>query len=405
MSAQNDRKRADTRKSRPKGRLLAVIGTTMALSALIGAYGTFLTKPAPTKTTAQPADPVAPETSKNLTDSHSSHGPVQGEVSAQKTPGNSSGASPAAGDLSTLSLSEILVRDDACRLLELLKPSGPASARSAALSNYLLATPFRGRFEEYSELLSGFEATRTSLGTFYLGLAHAHWLENQGWKNPYQKSYGRAARILLQLARMDHGNAAPAAFALLAIEAALIENDESIGISLGEKAEAIELVSAATKFDSYMMGYLAELAAIDDPSAVSLILRTQHLSELAVPNWNEFRLRWSQSQTLKQEDKLKIADLIAANALQAKKPSSHLGYSYLEHRFAQSLAGGARAYQTPEQIDNAFPSSLKSNFETFMKGAKFSNPCGDPNSDPAVLALRAYAKEIKRLDAGFGLSF
>lgn len=405
MSAQNDRKPAATRKPRSKGRLLAVIGVTMALSALIGAYSTFLAKPPPTETTVQPSSAVALETAKNPTDSHGSQAPTQAPVLTQNTPGSTPGNLPAAVDLSALPLSEILARDDACRLLELLKPGASASTKSTALSNYLLTTPFRGRFEEYSELLSGFESTRTSLGTFYLGLAHAHWLENQGWKNPYPKSYGRAARILLQLARMDHGNAAPAAFALVAIEAALIENDESIGISLGEKEEAVELVLAATKFDSYTMGYLADLAAVDDASAVSLILRTQHLSELALPNWNEFRLRWSQSQTLKQEDKLKVADLIAANALQAKKPSSHLGYSYLEHRFAQSLAGGARAYQTPEQIDNAFPASLKFNFETFMKGAKFSNPCGDPNSDPAVLALRAYAKEIKRLDAGLGLSF
>lgn len=395
MSAQNDRKPTTTREPRSKGRLLAVIGTTMVVSALIGAYSTYLGKRAPPTAVRPPSRDAAPNDPKLLAES---------EGIDQPTPLPSK-SRPSAISLQTKSLSEILVQDDACRLLELLKPGAPASTKSTALTNYLSSTPFRGRFEEYSELLTGFEATRTSLGTFYLGLAHAHWLENQGWKNPYQRSYGRAARILLQLARMDHGNAAPAAFALIAIEAALVENDESIGISIGEREEAVELVLAANKFDSYTMGYLSELAAIDDHTAVSLILRTQHLSELALPNWNEFRLRWAQSQTLKQEDKLKVADLIAANALQAKKPSSHLGYSYLEHRFAQSLAGGARAYQTPEQIDNAFPSSLKFNFETFLKGAKFSNPCGDPNLDPAVLALRAYAKEIKRLDAGFGLSF
>jgi hypothetical protein len=298
--------------------------------------------------------------------------------------------------------------DDACRMLNLLKPNSNSTMKRMVLTTYLLSTPFRARFEEYSEILLGFDATRTSFGTFYLGLAHAHWLDNKGWTNPYQRSYGRAARILLQLARTDIGNAAPAAFALIAIEAALIENDASLGISEGEKEEAVELILSATKFDSYTLSYLTELAAFEDPSAVSLLLRLQHLSELAIPNWNEFRLRWGRSQSLKNEDKLKVVDLIAANSQQAKKPSTQLGYSYLEQRFAQSLAGSARAYQTPEQIDSSFPTAHKSNLEKFMSqtdGHAPSSACQDPRTDPTTAKLRAYVKELRSLDAGLGVSF
>lgn len=396
MSAQKNRK--------AKQKLFLVIAGTMGISGLIGAYSVHITKTErqlkPLKAERQQAmpqvakdKPLADES--NLTLAPYSASPVQK-------------AAPLGNATQLPSASELIVSDDACRMLSLLKPNSNSTMKQMVITTYLLSTPFRARFEEYSEILLGYDATRTSFGTFYLGLAHAHWLENEGWTNPYQRSYGRAARLLLQLARTDIGNAAPAAFALIAIEAALIENDASLGISEGEKEEAIELILSATKFDSYTLSYLRELAAFEDPSAVSLLLRLQHLSNLAIPNWNEFRLRWGRSQSLKNEDKLKVVDLIAANALQAKKPSTQLGYSYLEQRFAQSLAGSARAYQTPEQIDSSFPIAHKSNLEKFINETDSQAPssaCQDPRTDPTTAKLRTYVKELRSLDAGLGVSF
>lgn len=396
MSAQKDR--------RSKQRLILAIAVIMVASGLIGAFSTHLAENKPPQPTE---NAVAAEPSEQLTDSNAVTRGLAPRDGSSQTSGHAS-SPPQSKSETTPSASEILVSDDACRLLEILKPNSNATIRKMVMTNYLMSTPFHRRFEEYSEVLLGFDATRTSFGAFYLGLAHAHWLESQGWTNPYQRSYGRAARIFLQLARTDIGNAAPAAFALIAIEAALIENDQSLGISEGEKDEAIELLLSATKFDSYTLDYLRELASFDDPTAVSLLLRLQHLSELAIPNWNEFRSRWSRSRSIKSEDKLKIADLIAANAKQAKKPSAHLGYSYLEHRFAQSLAGGARAYETPEKIDASFPFAQKSNFELFAKETSShgsASTCQEPRVDPTNVRLRAYVKELRNLDAALGVSF
>ncbi len=367
----------------------------MALSAIIGAYSTLVDRP---------------PTGANLTNRPSAAVPA--DLGPRIPPANQDGSknhqNVSTGSVATTSgtlpkhssslLSEIMLNDDACRLLEFFKTD-----KQSAINSYFLLTPFRTRYDEYSELLGGFESSNTPFGAFYLGLALAHLLENRAWKNPFKRSYGRAARVFLQLAREDRENAAPAAFALVTIEAALLENDLSLGISEAEKEEAIELLRSATKFDTYILGYLSEMAGFDDQRSVSLLLRTAHLSELAIPNWNEFRVRWSQSQSLGQDEKLRIVDLIAANGQQAKKPSHHLGYSYLEHRLAQTLAGGARAYQTPEQIDAAFPGSMKTSFEKMMGKATFAAPCNEPKSDPANAALREYAKELRRLDAGVGV--
>lgn len=323
------------------------------------------------------------------------HGPSLSE-STSPTPV----ASVASREPDGVELSEVLIKDDACRLMALIEGD-----KQAPVELYLLSTPFRALYEDYREVLLGYEIPSTNLSRFYLGLAHADLLKKGGWKNPFKKSYGRAARILLDLARTDAGNAAPAAFALIVLEAALIENDSQLGISESEKAEAIELLLQATKFDSYTLGYVRNLAAIDDQRATSLLLRAQHLTNLAIPDWMEFKTQWGQSQALTSAEKLKIVDLIAANAQNAKKPSNHLGYSYMESAIARSLAGSARAYQTPEQIDNAFPDSKTTKLETFTEANTFRKPCGDPKTDPMTVALRTYVKELHRLDAGLGVSF
>lgn len=347
---------------------------------------------------------VAPSTineapsAKNMVDDSFSkiHGPSLSE-STSPTPV----AGVASREANRIELSEVLIKDDACRLMPLIDIKN----NDSTVELYLLATPFRPLYEDYQEVLLGYEMPSTNLSRFYLGLAHADLLTKENWKNPFKKSYARAARILLDLARTDAGNAAPAAFALIVLEAALMENDPQLGISESEKAEAIELLQQATKFDSYTLGYLRNLAAIDDQRATSHLLRMRHLATLAVPDWIEFRTRWNKSQALTAAEKLQIADLIAANAQNAKKPSNHFGYSYLESRVARGLAGSARQYQMPEQIDNAFPDSKKTNLESFTKLYDFKKPCGDPKTDPMTVALREYVKELHRLDAGLGVSY
>jgi hypothetical protein len=324
------------------------------------------------------------------------HGPSLSE-STSPTPV----AGVASREANRIELSEVLIKDDACRLMPLIDIKN----NDSTVELYLLATPFRALYEDYNEVLLGYEMPSTSLSRFYLGLAYANLLTKSEWKNPYKKSYGRAARILLDLARTDAGNAAPAAFALIVLEAALIENDPHLGISESEKAESIELLRQATKFDSYTLGYVRNLAVIDDQRVTSFLLRTQHLANLAVPDWVEFKTRWDQSQALTTAEKLQIVDLIAANAQNAKKPSNHLGYSYIESAVARSLAGNARAYQTSEEIDNAFPDSKTTKVESFTKLYDFKKPCGDPKTDPMTVTLREYVKELHRLDAGLGVSY
>lgn len=391
MGAENSRKRS-----------IAVILGVMVLSASIGGLQTCLSRNSTTETTTPQAA---------NTDSRNALAPNHGSQEAPQVTSQQPGILPNDSkatlnpDATTSSglFSEVLLRDDACLLFELMKRD--KKSIDQLLVTYFSTTPFKGRFEEYSELLLGFETPSTHFGSFYLGLALGHLLDKQGWKNPFDRSYGRAARTLLALARADAGNAAPAAFALISIEAALLENDSQIGISESERFEAIDLLKSASRFDTYIIGYLTDLARFDDPRAVSLLLRTQHLSDLAIPNWNEFRIRWSQSKSLRQDEKLRIIDLMAGNGLQAKKPSNAFGYSYVEHRFAQSLAGGSRSYQSPEQIDAAFPTGLSPNFESTMGKIKFQSPCLNPMTDPATQALRDYAKDLKVLDAGLGVSF
>jgi hypothetical protein len=291
--------------------------------------------------------------------------------------------------------SEVLGLDDACLYHRLETPH-------SAWRDYFSSTPFGRDYAEYEDVISGFESASSKFGSFYLGLALAHWLDQGERTSPYKRSYARAGRLLLSLAREDRGNAAPAAWALLALEEAIKENDPTMGISISELEEAKDYLTLATRFDSYSLDHLRKMAAIDDSRVVSFLVRVEYHRQLAVPKWLEFLNRLKTSSNVSLETRVRLAELIANNAKNASQPSTAYGYSPFELKFAEKLAENARSIPTAEDIDKSFPvHQLASSVEIVKRQ---DGPCAPPAKDPYRQSLLKHRQLLKEAGVELGLS-
>lgn len=292
--------------------------------------------------------------------------------------------------------SDALALDDACLFHAIPE-------QSTIWRDYFSNTTFARDYSEYDDVISGFESARSRFGSFYLGLALAHWLENSQRANPYKKSYARAGRTLLALAREDQGNAAPAAWALIALEDALKENDPTMSISISELEEAKDYLNLATRFDSYSLEHLRNMASIDDSRAVSFLVRVEYHRQLAVPKWFELLNRLKSSSNVSLETRIRLAELIANTAKNASRPSTAYGYSPFELKFAEKLAENARSIPTAEDIDKSFPvHQLASSVEIVKRQ---DGPCAPPAKDPYRQSLLKHRQLLKEAGVELGLSF
>lgn len=293
------------------------------------------------------------------------------------------------------SFSEVLALDDACLFHAITQ-------QNTVWRDYFSTTPFGREYSEYDDVISGFESASSRFGSFYLGLAFAHWLENSQRANPYKKSYARAGRTLLALARDDQGNAAPAAWAVIALEEALKENDPTMGISISELEEAKDYLKLATRFDSYILEHLRKMAAIDDSRVVSFLVRVDYHRLLAVPKWSELLNRLKASSNVSLETRIRLAELIASNAKTASQPSTAYGYSPLELKLAEKLAENARSIPTADDIDKTFPIHRLPNSVEIVK--RQEGLCPPPDKDPYRQSLLKHRELLKEAGVELGLS-
>lgn len=293
--------------------------------------------------------------------------------------------------------SEILAADDACLYHQFKAPR-------SAMRDYFSTTSFARDYAEYDDVISGYESATSRFGEFYLGLAYAHWLvhESQHQPSPYKRSFARAGRRLLALARNDSGNAAPATWALLALEEALKENDPTMGISESELEEAKDYVKLATRFDSYTLDHLRKMAAIEDTRAVAFLVRMDHHRLLALPDWSEFVARLKRSAHVSAETRIHLAELIAGNAKSASRPSIAYGYSPLELKLAETLAENTRPIPTADDIDKTFPTHQFPNSNEIVKSP--DSLCPTPDADPYRKSLLEHMKVLREAGVELGLS-
>lgn len=303
--------------------------------------------------------------------------------------------------------SEILAADDACLYHQFKAPR-------SAMRDYFSTTSFARDYAEYDDVVSGYESATSRFGEFYLGLAYAHWLVHESrlvhehghasgaQLSPYKRSFARAGRRLLALARNDSGNAAPATWALLALEEALKENDPTMGISESELEEAKDYVKLATRFDSYTLDHLRKMAAIEDTRAVAFLVRMDHHRLLALPDWTEFVARLKRSAHVSAETRIHLAELIAGNAKSASRPSIAYGYSPLELKLAETLAENTRPIPTADDIDKTFPTHQFPNSNEIVKSP--DSLCPPPDVDPYRKSLLEHMKVLREAGVELGLS-
>ena len=375
-------------KAEPNSLPMAILGALVVIAAMVAVFLAVVDHKAPSEALAPSPQPASRPKTKNEGSfvENLLHSMFSEEPSA--APSQKPSAPP-------IHFSDVLAADDACLYHHL-------TDLRAARRDYFATTSFNRDYAEYDDVVSGYESAVSRFGEFYLGLAYAHWLSDGEKQSPYKRSYARAGRMLLALARGDQGNAAPAAWALLALEEALKENDPTMGISISELEEAQDYIKFATRFDSYTLEHLRKMAALNDPRAVAFLVRIDYHRTLAIPNWTEFLTRLKSSPHVSLENRIRLSELIANNAKNATRPSTAYGYSPLELKIAEKLAENARPIPTAEDIDKTFPTHRLSSSKEIVESP--NGPCPPPDSDIYRKSLLDHMKSLKEAGVDMGLS-
>ncbi len=315
----------------------------------------------------------------------------QPTTASQPTPKSSANFANAAKTEPRPSLIEIFRTDDICALERFVSQKqtdkNHRTFQAEAQDTYFSKSAFKYQFDDYSIAVSGMPGAATKHGRFLSALRMANWIED-GAKFEGLIDVPRAIRDLKELAFQDAGNAAPAAFAY--------------ALSKGADPSLATLIRSADRFDSYQLGYLQEMADLDDPRAVSLLVRVSHHANLAIPNWAAFRTEFTAATENENELRYIVTDLMIQNSKNAKKPSYELGYNVLEAATARNIAGAGRAYPNFKEIDAAFSdASRRSSKEFIDKLSEVATSGCDPKS---VTAIKDYVRDLNASRRGLGLA-
>lgn len=307
-------------------------------------------------------------------------------------------------------IQELIRSDDLCALnRKFIRTDGsdenPSALKIEVENEYFKTSRFKDQFKDYRDAMSEkFNNDGRIFGyypRFLAALRKAGWVEATPAIEVDKPNYIAAARELIQLAYEDKGNAAPAAFALALSQ--LIPESEKNDFTESERDETIALLTNSTHFDSYLLGFARAITQIEDTRAVSLTIRIGFLTTCAIPNWTKFKSAFVQATQDKIELRLKVTDLMIANAKEAKSPSYALGYSIMDSAFAKAIAGGARQYPTFREIDDAFPGHIKKSVDDIWRllgDGDLGNTCGEPQ----VEKVRQYLTELKKTESGLGIA-
>lgn len=291
------------------------------------------------------------------------------------------------------SLAQIFADDDLCSLdqYELAyPPSGEWTkpGRSRSISLYFEDSPFHSRYEEFQKSIETGASGTSRLSKFFAALRLANWVATTQPMDlkPDKK---KAVAAFRELADEDPDNALAPAFAF-----ALSENPSV-------RREMRGRIFKASRFDSYQMGFLRELASLDDITATGYLVRVAYVSSLAIPQWIEFSKSFKAATENDIDTRLRIADLMIQNAKEAKYPSHKLGYSTVESATARSLAGSARALPNFVELDREFESRTQNRATTWEEIGYEMGHCTKEHADK----VRAFLKRVKSEQGFVDFSF
>lgn len=332
------------------------------------------------------------------------------KLSAQRrdeAPGKSHSPSRTSEGLAAI-LREIFEKDDYCgleRLQTQYSESHPLKKDRRYFSYEILmalfdSTAFSSHYLSYEVArLGGDDPTGYRFGRFTAALANARWLQPETDETSTAKPR-EAYRLMMLLVHDDPENAAPAAFALAMADT--FNGKDGFEFRETERDELLSSLENATRFDTYMMSYLREMASLDDPRATAYLLRVGHLATLALPDWSLFQAGFKNATSDDPRLRLKVTDLMMAEAKNARRPSTALSYNVLETAVARALAGKSRAYPTFQDIDRGFLTDDKVEATLFEKALRHSS--SDPCTPQYVENVRAYVQHLKDHEMALGVS-
>ncbi len=293
----------------------------------------------------------------------------------------------------TKSLAQIFADDDLCALdqYELAyPPSGEWTkpGRSRSISLYFEDSPFHSRYEEFQKAIEDGASGNSRLSKFFSALRLADWVsttKSQSLKPDKKK----AVQAFRELAEEDPDNALAPAFAFA------LSEDPSV------RREMRTRIFKASRFDSYQMDFLRELAKLEDITATGYLVRIAYVSSMAIPQWIEFSKSFKAATENDIDTRLRIADLMIQNAKEAKYPSHKLGYATVESATARGLAGTARALPNFVEIDREFESRAQNRTTTWEEIGYEMGHCTQERADK----VRAFLKRVKSEQGFVDFSF